>query len=176
MFWVLCLCGLTPLASGAVLISKESALKRILPQAETTDHQTISLTTAQIADLEQKANIERSDEFGSLYNVYVGKNNGQIVGYAIEDMVHGKWGPIHYIAGITPDGKISDVVVLEYKEIRGRPVAKKKFLRQFYGKTIQDPLKLRKDIDGITGATISSRGMTEGVRKLLHIFEEFLKS
>jgi Na+-translocating ferredoxin:NAD+ oxidoreductase RnfG subunit len=74
---------------------------------------------------------------------------------------------------LDPAGKIVDVVVLEYKEKRGLPVAKGRFLKQFVGKTMQNKLKLRKDIRGVSGATISSRSMTNGIRKLVYVFNEF---
>jgi Na+-translocating ferredoxin:NAD+ oxidoreductase RnfG subunit len=86
-------------------------------------------------------------------------------------VVVGKWAPIRYLVGLDLNGTVLQVIVLEYKEIRGRPVAKKRFLNQYKGKTIQDELMLRSDIDGVTGATISSRSMTDGVRKILHIFK-----
>ena len=126
-------------ASGEVLTSKEDALKKIMPAAEAVEYKTITLTAAQMEKLASQARIELDTPGEDSYSYYVGKVNGQVSGYAFEDTVHGKWGPIHYLAGITPAGRISDIVVLEYKEIRGRPIAKKRFLHQFFGKTIQDP-------------------------------------
>ena len=96
-----------------------------------------------------------------------------MVGYALEDAVTGKWGPIHYLLGVDPGGKIRKIVVLAFKEKRGRPIAKPRFLRQFTNKTLKDPLKLRRDINGISGATISSQAITGGIKKLLYIFEEY---
>jgi len=76
---------------------------------------------------------------------------------------------------LEPDGKVKDAVVLELKERRGRPVKERRFLDQFFGKTIQDPIKLNKDIKGVAGATISSRGMSNGIRKLVYVFNELYK-
>lgn len=163
-------CGL---AFAEVLTSKEEALKQLLAQAETVTPKTVSLSEEQKKKIERNAGVElNSDEF----RFYIGEAAGKIVGYAAEDTVPGKWGPIHYILGITPEGRVTNVIILEYKERRGRPVAKKRFLKQYIDKTASDPVRLRKDIDGVTGATISSRGITDGVRKLLYIFEEFFKS
>ncbi|PIW58254.1 MAG: hypothetical protein COW13_05350 [Candidatus Omnitrophica bacterium CG12_big_fil_rev_8_21_14_0_65_50_5] len=72
---------------------------------------------------------------------------------------------------LSPEGQVIEVSVLDYQEIRGKPVAKNRFLKQYQNKTIHNPVKLKKDIDGITGATISSRSLTDGVRKILYIFE-----
>ena len=90
------------------------------------------------------------------------------------DTVMGKWGLIHYLVGLDTGGAVFHVTILDYQEIRGRPIAKRRFLRQYEGKTTLDPLQLYKDIDGITGATISSNSLTEGVRKILYIYE-FIK-
>ena len=69
-------------------------------------------------------------------------------------------------------GAIVEVIILDYSEIRGKPIAKRRFLRQYKGKTTKDPVLLRRDIDGISGATISSRSLTDGIRKILYIFTE----
>jgi len=159
-----------------VLMTKGAALKELLPQAEEITPTLITLSNKQKKKIEQEADLILSGEHGSEFQFYIGYSGGKIIGYAAEDTVAGKWGPIHYMAGITPQGSVSNIIILEYKERRGRPVAKKRFLKQYFGKTIQNPIRLRKDIDGVTGATISSRGITDGVRKLLYIFEEFFKS
>ena len=156
-----------------VLISKEEALKTLLPQVQTIEKKSIILSDEQKKKIEQQANISFKNGYGDEFLFFIGKANGEVVGYVAEDTVHGKWGPIHYLLGIDPSGKVRDVVVLEYKEKRGKPVAKNNFLRQYIGKTIHDSVRLHKDINGITGATISSRGMTDGIRKLLYVFEEF---
>ncbi len=109
------------------------------------------------------------------YTIVTVQQDSQLLGYAMEDTVTGKWGPIHYFCGLDPAGKILNVSVLDYRERRGRSIAQKRFIKQFVGKTSEDPLKLRKDIQGVTGATISSRAVTDGVKKLLFVFEEFRK-
>jgi Na+-translocating ferredoxin:NAD+ oxidoreductase RnfG subunit len=42
-----------------------------------------------------------------------------------------------------------------------------KFLRQFMGKTSKSQLKAKKDIDAITGATITSQAVSDGVKQAL---------
>jgi len=168
--------GILRTTAADVLMGKEEALRQILPQAESFEKKVIVLSQEQKTKIGQLADVVFDAQSDHEYVFHIGKLKGKIVGYVAEDTVHGKWGPIHYMMAMTPNGEVSDTIVLEYKERRGRPVAKKRFLRQYIGKTVHNPIKLRKDIDGITGATISSRGMTDGVRKLLYIFEEFFKS
>jgi Na+-translocating ferredoxin:NAD+ oxidoreductase RnfG subunit len=50
-------------------------------------------------------------------------------------------------------------------------VSRRRFLDQFRGKTARSPLRLNKDILNITGATVSSRAVTLGVKKALVAFD-----
>ena len=86
--------------------------------------------------------------------------------------VKGKWGIIHFAVAVNPDLTVKRVTVLEYKEVRGKPTKKRRFLKQYDGKGLNDPLRLNKDIKGVTGATISSRGITNGVRKMVYMVNE----
>ena len=166
-----------PVLSAEVRMTVEEALKTVLPQARKIEKKTVILTAEQKARLERQANVTIHPEYNKEFIGYIGKSDseGPVVGYAFEDTVPGKWGPIHYLLAVDPAGKITNVVVLDFNERRGRPIAKKNFVNQYIGKTIRDKIKLRQDINGITGATISSRAITDGVRKLLYVFEEFYK-
>lgn len=145
------------MVSAEELITAAQALKEDFKTATATEKK------------EFTSSLEPSDTIP----IYIVRQDQQSIGYALEHTVRGKWGPIHYLLVLDPQGKILNLHVLSYQEKRGRPVAQPRFVRQFIGKTIQNPLRLKKDIHGVTGATISSRGITDGVRKLLAVFEEF---
>jgi len=57
--------------------------------------------------------------------------------------------------------------VLIYREQHGRQIGSVRWLSQFNGMTISDQPELGKEIDGISGATISARGMTVAINQLL---------
>lgn len=156
-----------------VLFSQQEALAKLLPDAQEIIEETRVLTDEQKEAIGEKAGIKFDPDLDREFHFFIGSANAQIVGYAVKDSVKGKWGLIHYMVSFDLDGKVNNVTVLEYREKRGRSVAKRRFLKQFFGKTINDRIKLKKDIDGVTGATISSRSMTNGIRKIVHIFSEF---
>lgn len=153
----------------------EDALKIILPNAQNIKEETKALTPEQKKSIAEAADIDFDSDLDKEYKFYIGEADGRIIGYAVEDTVKGKWGPIHYILAMDSEAKVGDVIVLELKERRGRPVKERKFLDQFLGKTKADPIRLRKDIKGISGATISSTGMTNGIRKIVYVFNELYK-
>ncbi len=123
-------------------------------------------------NIEQKVRIIFKDTHLKKIQFYIVKRSGQNIGLVFEDIVIGKWGPIHYLVGVDLKGKVIQVIILDYDEIRGKPIAKRRFLKQYKNKSSHDPVKLRQDIDGIAGATISSRSLTNGIRKLLFVFAE----
>jgi Na+-translocating ferredoxin:NAD+ oxidoreductase RnfG subunit len=159
-------------ASAEEIIKIDDALRRMFPDALELKPRVIRLSLEQIQDVEGAAHVTFADRHTDQITLYVAQKQNIVLGYAIEDTVMGKWGPIHYLVGLDTQGVISQVIVLDYQEIRGRPIAKKRFLKQYQGKGAGDHLELHKDIDGVTGATISSRSLTDGVRKLVHIFQE----
>ncbi len=159
-------------AYAVVLCSVEEALHTLLPEAPEIKEEVRVLTAEQKQGIEEKAKVKLDPEIDKEFTFFIGSANGQIVGYVVKDTVKGKWGPIHYMLSLNKEGKIRDIIVLEYRERRGRPIARRRFLKQFVGKTTQDRIKLNKDIRGISGASISSRGMANGIRKLVHVFNE----
>ena len=90
-------------------------------------------------------------------------------GRAISVSPKGYSGPIDMLVGIDPQGKVSGVKILAHRETPGlgANIAKPKFLDQFKGKTMNDPIEPKKDIDAVTGATISSKAVCNGVKEAL---------
>lgn len=152
----------------------EEALRTLFPEAQNIETHIQTLSDEQMKIIEESAGVSLNPDYERKFRFFIAKNeNGSIAGYAGEDAVPGKWGPIHYMLAIDPDGRIRDVIVLEYQEKRGRPVAENRFIKQFRKKTVEDDLKIMRDIRGVTGASISSNGMTNGIRKMMHIYEMF---
>ena len=93
--------------------------------------------------------------------------SGKLLGYAVTEKVVSRSGPFTIFVVITPDLCVKQADVLEYRAIHGRNVRSPKFTNQFVGKCAKDAIELDKDIDAISGATLSSHAMTGGVRKAL---------
>lgn len=151
-------------------------MKRSFPLADKFDEIVKRLDEGQKRLVQERAVVTLDPIYDKRFFIHTARAGGRVLGYGIEDTVHGKWGPIHYLLVLDPEGRVLEAAVLEYRERRGAPVAKKRFWGQFVGKRAGDPLRLQKEIQGITGATISSRGMTEGIRKLLEVFKVFYAS
>ena len=66
------------------------------------------------------------------------------------------------------------VEILDYRETYGGEVRNANWRRQFVGKRPGSALRLDQDIKNISGATLSSRHVTDGVRRLLVTYQMLL--
>ncbi|MBI1181136.1 MAG: FMN-binding protein, partial [Alphaproteobacteria bacterium] len=92
-------------------------------------------------------------------------------GWLIVDEVVGKHEFITFAVGIDAAGAVKDIEIMDYRESFGDQVRNAAWRAQFVGKTNESKLKLGKDIQNISGATLSSKHITDGVRRLLATYE-----
>jgi electron transport complex protein RnfG len=114
---------------------------------------------------------------------YLGTWESEVSGVAFDVFADGFSGKIKLIMGVDREAKISGVWVLGHLETPGlgANITKPWFTGQFKDRSLENSrlvagrLAVEKDggdIDAITGATISSRAVTEAVSKGLHFFQK----
>jgi FMN-binding domain len=91
----------------------------------------------------------------------------RLLGLFVVDHVIGKHLYIDYAVSLDPTGRVTRVDILQYRESYGGEVREPGWLAQFVGKTSASPLKVGGDIRNISGATLSSLHVIEGVKRIL---------
>jgi Na+-translocating ferredoxin:NAD+ oxidoreductase RnfG subunit len=91
-------------------------------------------------------------------------------GWFIADQVVGKHDFIPFALALDEHGAVKDVEILEYRETYGDQVRNANWRAQFTGKMHGAALKVGNDIKNISGATLSSRHITDGVKRLLSTY------
>jgi len=91
----------------------------------------------------------------------------RLLGLFVVDHVIGKHLYIDYAVALDPGGRVMRVEILQYRESYGGEVREPGWLAQFVGKTSGSTLKIGSDIRNISGATLSSLHVTEGVKRVL---------
>jgi Na+-translocating ferredoxin:NAD+ oxidoreductase RnfG subunit len=129
----------------------------------------VKLTSEQRKAIEKQGGIRQRSDTVKAWRVAGG-------GWFIVDEVLGKHEFITFAMGISADGSVHGIEIMEYLETYGDEVRNPKWRAQFTGKTKSAPLQLDKDIRNISGATLSSRHITDGVHRLLAIHDVALKS
>jgi hypothetical protein len=151
--------ALTQPAQATVYLTAEQAQALMFPGATfTQDFRT--LDDAQAAVIEKTSDTNVLNRQLKVWRVSTG-------GWFIADEVIGKHEYIPFAVGIDQNGAVVGVEILEYREAYGGEVMNPKWRAQFHGKTSAAPLKLTGDIQNISGATLSSKHITDGVRRLL---------
>jgi len=93
--------------------------------------------------------------------------HGTVLGHAVIGEEVGKYRPITFMVGTTPDLEVRNVEILVYRESRGGEVRFPRFLRQYRGKSATSPIRTNRDIINIAGATLSVNALNLGVKRAL---------
>ncbi|MBI2500625.1 MAG: FMN-binding protein [Deltaproteobacteria bacterium] len=155
-------------AEPTVYLRPEEALQIIFRDSEEVVSDSTILTAPQKLELKKKLGEPLRKE---TWNFFIARSGGKIDGYALVDQEVGKTEPITFLTALTPDGKVKEVEVLAYREPIGSEVRHKNFLKQYREKRPESPLIVGRDIQGITGATLSARAVSRGVRRALALWE-----
>lgn len=167
---VLMLSGASAYGAPQIYLSKEQALKLVCgEEAEALySPQAISKSTHEIL-----GNEDLDDSDSDTANFFICSKAGNVSAYALIDSEVGKHMPITYIVGLTPRGEITRVEVMVFRETIGWEVKERSFMKQFEGKSIDADLRIGSEIKHVTGATLSSRAMSKGVRRALILWRTF---
>lgn len=98
--------------------------------------------------------------------VYAAKTGGEVGGYVVQVSPTGFAGAIDIVVGIDLDGLVTGVSIIDMNETSGLGdnAGREDFREQFLGSA--GPFAVNKDggeIDALTGATITSRAVSNGV-------------
>ncbi|MGD8457139.1 MAG: FMN-binding protein [Anaerolineales bacterium] len=115
----------------------------------------------------------RIEQQGGLYVGY-GEPEEQIIGYASVGQAIGYGGPIKVVVGIDPQGEVLGLKVVEQRETPGfyRLIDSFKYLDQFTDKDVSSQFSLEYDIDGVSGATMSSEGIAAATYQAVRLIAE----
>lgn len=103
----------------------------------------------------------------NIINVYKIKLEGRKEGYIIRAIYSGYGGKVESLFGYQ-DNKSKGVYVLEHSETPGLGslITSKDFTKQFINKNLSDPFVPKQDIQAITGATISSKAISDAIKNI----------
>jgi len=139
-----------------------AALDMVTPAG--SDYEPVALTDETVA--------AAAAQGGTLTEMYAVSTGG----YACKVVASGSQGNIEMIVGVAADGTVSGISVVENSETKGigskvmdnlPNAAGVPVLDQFIGMTGAGDLVVGKNITAITGATVSTRGITAGANAAL---------
>lgn len=155
---------------ATVYLTIPAAQQTLFPGAQLVEHP-LALSDDQRKAIARAAGASGYDKVQRVWEVRSGDRR---VGWFIVDRVIGKHDFITYAVALAADGTVRGVEILDYRETYGGEVRNANWRRQFVGKRPGSALRLDQDIKNISGATLSSRHVTDGVRRLLVTYQMLL--
>jgi len=151
-------------------MTEEEALKLMLPTSQQIRKETLRLSPDQKHLVESRIGWKFPEES---FEVYIGETGASIDGYAMVHNTIGKHKPMTYMVGVDNRGRVTNVELMVFREAKGSEIGRKRFMVQYEDKTVWDPIRINKDIVNVSGATMSVRSLSAGVKRALVLIDEF---
>lgn len=162
-----------PVVIAADYLSVAEAQKAVYPQADAFDELIVTQTPTQ-----QQAMLSRAGPQPphGVIRIWRATQGGVLLGHFFVDEVIGRQNLITYAVGIDPDGSLRNLEIMAYRESHGGEIRNPGWRGQFDRRRNLDQLRFPADIKNISGATLSSEHVTQGVRWLLALWQSALRS
>jgi len=170
--WVALALPLPGVVVAADYLSIEAAQKAIFPQADGFQEVVVSPSPDQLRTLLSQAGPQPPHGHIRIWQALRG---GQLVGHVLLDEVIGRQDLITYAIGIDTHGALRHLEILSYRESHGGEIRNEGWRAQFDQRSSLEQLRFRTDIKNISGATLSSEHVTQGVRWLLALWQATLR-
>lgn len=154
-----------------IFYSKNEAM--VLAFGEGAQVETLSLfpDDRQTAKIQQDAKVKLES---GLFTFYVGKEKDKILGYAAIETITVRTKPETLMIVLTPEGGLRNVYTLAFHEPPEYQPPERWF-GQLNGKPLAD-MDFNKGIQGVSGATLSTRAAVNSVRKVLAVYLTMVKN
>ena len=158
-------------ANAKVFYSKEEALEMAFPNAERVEARNFFLTQEQV---EQVQTIAKARIDSKLATIHVGHTAEAILGYAFIETHIVRTFPETFLIVLSAEGTLQKLLILAfYEPPEYQPT--ERWLKQFDQKTLSPSLRLRQELHGIMGSTLTAQAITSGVRKVMALFQVLIQ-
>lgn len=177
---------ITSIAAGILSFLNEQTKDIIAKQQEDANNlarQEVLPKGKEFKQLDQNKFKDATEGTNLITEVYEGIDGSNVVGYTIKTTISGYSGPVVVMTGIGQEGKIEGVKVVSNTETPGlgANATNPEFQGQYAGKTSEEELTVVKvpptgnQIQALTGATITSKAVTDSVNDAVVFYNNLSK-
>jgi len=154
-----------------IFYSKNEAMELAFGKVTQIEQLSLFPDENEAAQIQQDA---KSKLDSGLFTFYVGKDKEKILGYAAIETSTVRTKPETLLIVLTPDGELRKVYTLAFHEPPEYQVPEHWF-EQLYKRPLAD-MDFNKGVDGISGATLSTRSGLNSIRKVMAIYQVMVKN
>ncbi|MFZ2169256.1 MAG: FMN-binding protein [Methylococcaceae bacterium] len=162
--------GISP-CFGKIFYSKNEAMELAFGKGKQVELLSLFPDDNQVAKIQQDAKVKLDS---GLFTFYVGKDQGKILGYAAIETSTVRTKPETLMIVLTPDGELNKVYTLAFHEPPEYQPPERWF-EQLYKRPLAE-MDFNKGVDGISGATLSTRSALNSIRKVMVIYQVMIKN
>jgi len=156
---------------ATVFYSKNEAMELAFGKGTPVEQLSLFPDDPQIAQIQQLAKVKLES---GLFTFYVGKNQDKITAYGAIETSTVRTKPETLMIVLTPEGELRNVYTLAFHEPPEYQPPDRWF-EQLYKRPLAD-MDFSKGVDGISGATLSTRAGIDSVRKVMAIYQVLIKN
>jgi len=156
---------------ATIFYSKNEAMELAFGKGAQVEQLSLFPDDNQVAKIQQDAKVKLDS---GLFTFYVGKDQGKIMGYAAIETSTVRTKPETLMIVLTPDGELQKVYTLAFHEPPEYQPPERWF-EQLYKRPLAD-MDFNKGVDGISGATLSTRSALTSIRKVMAIYQVMVKN
>ena len=151
---------------GKIFYSKKEAMELAFGEQAQVEMLSLFLTEEQTKEIQRRAKVTIDS---ALFTFYVGKRQETLLGYAAIETHTVRTRPETLLIVLSPEGELRRIEVLAFHEPpEYQPPAR--WFEQLYRRPLE-ALDFNTEVQGITGATLSSRSALDSARKVLAVFQ-----
>jgi hypothetical protein len=162
-----------PVVVAADYLSVEAAQKAVFPEADSFTEVVLAQSPAQLQAMLAQSGPQPPH---GVIRIWKATRAGTLLGHVFVDEVIGRQNLITYAIGIDTGGALRNLEIMSYRESHGGEVRNPAWRAQFDHRSSLEQLRFGVDIKNISGATLSSEHLTQGVRWLVTLWQNALQS
>lgn len=175
--WLIPSLLLAPLHPAAIAVAADylgvdAAQRAIYPEADAFEELVVDAGTTH---RQRVADLAGPQPSHGVTRFWRASQKGTLLGYFFVDEVIGRQSFITYALGIDVDGRMRRPEIMAYRESHGSEIRNTAWREQFVQRADLEHLHFRSDIKNISGATLSSEHVTQGVRWLVAYWQVLLR-
>ncbi len=151
-------------ACAVQYLTLEQAQQALFPEAAQFARADVLMTQEVQLQIETSSGVRVRNTTQQVWRAEAG---AKTLGWFVLDEVIGKHEFITYAVALLPDGTVKGIDILDYRETHGSQIKNEKWRAQFIGKKEGDAFRLDEDIKNISGATLSCKNISNGVKRIV---------
>lgn len=167
---VIILISLPTSTLAKIFYSKNEAMELAFGNTATVEMLSLFPDDQQVIKIQELAKVKLDS---GLFTMYTGKDKDNILGYASIETITVRTKPETLMIVLTPAGDLRNVFTLAFHEPPEYQPPDRWF-NQLYGRTLAE-MDFNKGVDGISGATLSTRSAISSIRKVMAIYQIMIK-